>query len=63
MSARWKIFASAICFLGFAMVVFGAFGPGQGADTLSGDRLGKIGFALMFIAIAIALVLRRKRVL
>lgn len=62
MSVQSKVFASALCAIGFGLVVFGAFGPGQGSGTVSGDRLDKIGFALMFIAIAIALILRRRKV-
>ena len=62
MSNRSKVLASVPMLIGFALVIYGAFGPGQGAGTPSGDFLDKIGFALMFIAIAIALILRRRKV-
>jgi hypothetical protein len=60
-SARSKLFVSAIFLPGFVLVVFGAFGPGQGAGTPSGDLLDKVGFALMIIAIAITFILRSRR--
>jgi hypothetical protein len=60
-SLRSKLIASAIFIPGFVLVIFAAFGPGQGAGTPSGDRLDKIGFALMFIGIAITLILRFRR--
>jgi len=55
------MFSGAICFIGFALVMYSVWGPGQGADTASGDRLGKIGFGLMFIAISMALIFRYRR--
>ena len=61
MSLRTKLLLSAIFLPGFLLVVYGAFGPGQGADTPSGDLLNKIGFALMIIAIAITFTIRSRR--
>ena len=61
MSVRSKLLSGAVCFIGFALVIFSVFGPGQGVDTVAGDRLGKIGFGLMFIAIAMALIVRYRR--
>ena len=62
MNLQLKIASGILCLAGFIMVVYGAFGPGQGAGTPSGDLLDKIGFALMFFAIAIALITRRAKV-
>ena len=58
MTVRTKLLLSAIFIPGFVLVIYGAWGPGQGSGTPSGDLLNKIGFAVMFIALAITLVVR-----
>ena len=62
MSTGKKLFSGAFCLAGMVLVAYGAFGPGQGAGTPSGDFLNKIGFALLFFAIALALVFRNWKV-
>ena len=61
MTVRSKLLLGAVCFTGFALVMFSVFAPGQGVDTVAGDRLGKIGFGVMFIAISLTLIVRYRR--
>ena len=58
MSLQRKLLSAALFVPGFVLVIYSAFGPGLGAGTSSGDRLGQIGFALMFFGIALALIFR-----
>jgi hypothetical protein len=60
-STEKKLFSGAFCLAGIVLVAYGAFGPGQGAGTASGDFLNKLGFALLFFAIALALIFRYRK--